>query len=128
MEAHFPPELEQLIEEWIASGRFSSRGHFIEAATGRLLDGETLREIKLARLKAEVQKGLDDLDAGRSQILDRALLERIKGRQDARAAQMRAAIQEGEESANQGGWLEASEVFDWVKAEGRRRLSEGEPD
>lgn len=50
-------------------------------------------------------------------LQDRELLREAKLRQ------LRAMIKEGEGSAKEGGWLEAGDVFDWVKAEGRRRLA-----
>lgn len=51
-------------------------------------------------------------------LQDRELLRETKLRQ------IRALIKEGDASAAAGGWLESSDVFGWVSAEGRRRLPE----
>jgi antitoxin ParD1/3/4 len=50
-------------------------------------------------------------------LQDRELLR------EARLREIRESIREGDASAETGGWLEGGEVFAWVSAEGRKRLS-----
>ena len=61
-----------LIEEQLASGRYGSRGEVIAEALALLSDYVQL-EMKLARLRAEVQKGLE---SGESTPFDMQALKR----------------------------------------------------
>jgi antitoxin ParD1/3/4 len=55
-------EQEQLIKQQIATGQFASEGEVLSEALSLLQRrGEALQN-----LRAEIQRGLDDLDAGRS--------------------------------------------------------------
>jgi len=56
-------EQEKLIEKQLASGHYHSRAEVIREALELLDDVLQLEEAKLARLRAEVKKGLDSGDA-----------------------------------------------------------------
>ena len=66
-------EQERLIEEQLATGRYGSRGEVIAEALALLSDCAQLEQMKLARLRAEIQKGLD---SGESTLLDTQALKR----------------------------------------------------
>ena len=66
-------EQERLIEEQLATGRYGSRGEVIAEALALLSDYAQLEQMKLARLRAEIQKGLD---SGESTLLDIQALKR----------------------------------------------------
>lgn len=52
-------ELEELVAQLVASGRYRSESDVVNAALFCLRDRELLREAKLTALRAEIQKGLD---------------------------------------------------------------------
>ena len=83
MTTSVPQEYQQFIAERIASGRFRSE----EEAVGEAMDLLRRREQKLDALRAEIQAGLDDIDAGRVHLLD---IEDIKRRGYQRLAEQRA--------------------------------------
>lgn len=60
-------EQERLVEEQLATGRYSSRAEVVAEALALLSDHAQLEQIKLERLRAEIQKGLD---SGESAPLD----------------------------------------------------------
>ena len=80
MNVSLTPELERLVRGLVESGRYSSSSEVVREALRLVEEREQLREIRLEALRSEVQKGLDDLAAGRSGPLD---MEAIK--QEARA-------------------------------------------
>lgn len=59
-------QLEAFITEAVEKGRYGSRSEVLREGI-RLVQE---REAKWARFDAEIQKGLDDLDAGRSEDLE----------------------------------------------------------
>ena len=68
-----PPEFQPFVRSGVASGRFRSE----EEAVREGLDLLRRREQKLEALRADLQIGIDDLEAGRSFPLD---IEDIKRR------------------------------------------------
>jgi hypothetical protein len=60
-----------------------------EAALRLLEDHERKQAARFEQLKADVQKGIDDLDAGRSQELTDAVIEDIRARGRAELARRR---------------------------------------
>lgn len=79
-----PSEFEQFVAQRIASGRFRSE----EEAVTEGLDLLRRREQKLDALRAELQVGLDDIEAGRVYPLD---IEDIKRRGHERLSQQKSA-------------------------------------
>lgn len=74
-------QLEAFIGEAVRQGRYGSRSEVLREGV-RLVQE---REAKWVRFEAEVRKGLDDLDAGRSQDAD-AVLDRLRRKYEAMAA------------------------------------------
>ena len=66
MNVSLTPELESIVKAKVDSGMYSSASEVIREA----LRMQYFRELKVARLKAELQKGLDDLEAGRVREID----------------------------------------------------------
>lgn len=64
----FPPEIEERIQEEVASGRFSS-------ASDVLVDAMKIWSQK--ELREEIQKGLDDLDRGDYEEYDEESLGKL---------------------------------------------------
>lgn len=83
-----PPEFQPFVASGIASGRFRSE----EEAVREGLDLLRSREQKLEALRADLQIGLDDLEAGRSFPLD---IEDIKERGRQRLAGSNASRRDG---------------------------------
>jgi antitoxin ParD1/3/4 len=73
MSTTVPREFEQFVAQGIASGRFRSE----EEAAAQAFDLLRRREQKLDTLRAEIQIGVDDIEAGRVFPLD---IEDIKRR------------------------------------------------
>jgi antitoxin ParD1/3/4 len=62
------PQDEALIDNAVKSGRYASRADVLREGLSRVRE----REAQWARFDAEIQKGIDDLDAGRSIPLEEA--------------------------------------------------------
>jgi antitoxin ParD1/3/4 len=83
-------------------------------------------------LPKELQETIRQLvAAGRYPTESEAVADAVRLLQDreilrqAKLRQVQGLIKEGDESAKEGGWLEASDVFGWVRSEGRSRLTSG---
>lgn len=61
MNVSLTAELEAQVQSMVESGRFASQSEVVRAALRLLVD----QEAKLAALRAEIQKGIDDVEAGR---------------------------------------------------------------
>lgn len=59
------PELELLIDRKVKTGRYNSAGEVVREGLRLLDDQDRLREIRRDELREELQKGIDDLRAGR---------------------------------------------------------------
>ena len=75
------PELEQLIERKLATGRYADRGAVIEEA----LEFVQRRDEWIAQAQAGVQRGIEDMKAGRYRTIGtpeeaKALADEIKQR------------------------------------------------
>ncbi len=75
------------------SGRYSSASEVIRAALRLLEDHEREQAVRFEQLKADVQKGIDQLDAGQSRELTAEVFEDIKAR--GRAELVRRRIKSG---------------------------------
>ena len=58
MHISLTPELEKFVQDKVASGRYSSASEVISEGLRLLEEQERLREVKLATLREDIQKGL----------------------------------------------------------------------
>ena len=63
---HLWPDHAALAESLVASGRFNSVGEVLMHAFSLLEDEEAAREARLAKLRAQIEEGLADIEAGRT--------------------------------------------------------------
>lgn len=56
-----PPDDEAFIDEAVRSGRYASRAEVLDEGLGRVRE----REARIAGIRAAVQRGFDDVKAGR---------------------------------------------------------------
>ena len=85
MTVELTAEHEALIERQLATGRYSSRAEVIADALHLLSDQIQLEQIKLKRLRAEVQKGIDsgpptplDMEEVKAEVRRRADERRVR--------------------------------------------------
>jgi antitoxin ParD1/3/4 len=58
------PELEQLIQERVRSGRYTSASEVVREALRLLQDRDELRRLRMDELRVKAAAGLDSLDRG----------------------------------------------------------------
>ena len=68
-------ELEDFIEQLVASGMYSSASEVVRAGLRLLRQQEELHEGRLAQLRDALAQGTTDLDAGRGEALDMAAIK-----------------------------------------------------
>lgn len=64
MDVSLPPDLEQQVAEVVANGRYRDAEHVVRAGLRLLFKAEATRAARLARLRADIQAGVDQLDRG----------------------------------------------------------------
>lgn len=62
---NLPEHQSAFIKEMMKEGRYQNASEVVRAGLRLLEDHEEEQRLKLERLRAEVQKGLDDVEAGR---------------------------------------------------------------
>ena len=67
MNVSLTPQLERLVKEKVASGKYDSASEVMREALRLLEEQEDLNRIKLEALKQDIMLGLADLEAGRYQ-------------------------------------------------------------
>jgi antitoxin ParD1/3/4 len=77
MSLSLQPETERLIEEKVQSGEYNSADEVVRSALCALAKEDQEYAIRVEALRGEIQKGLDELDAGRGVPIDEAF-SRIK--------------------------------------------------
>lgn len=65
MNVSLTSELERIIEQKVKSGLYNSASEVVREGLRLLQQRDEMREAKLNALRAEIQKGIDDLEAGR---------------------------------------------------------------
>ena len=65
MNVSLTPELESIVNQKVESGMYNSASEVVREGLRLLQQRDEMRETKLAALRAEIQKGIDDLEAGR---------------------------------------------------------------
>ncbi len=83
MNISLTPELEKFVQDKVASGRYHSASEVIREGLRLLEEQELIREVRLAALREEIQKGLD---SGPSTPLDMAAIK-TRGRKRLDAVQ-----------------------------------------
>ena len=66
MNVTLPPEMERFIDDLVSRGAYPTREDVVRAGIARLRGDDEDVEAETERLRAMIQIGLDDLDAGRS--------------------------------------------------------------
>jgi antitoxin ParD1/3/4 len=84
MNVSLTPELEKMVAERVASGRYASASEVIREALRLLGERDQLNQ-----LRDDVRLGLDQLDQGRHRPFDHQAVERIKRQARQRAATAR---------------------------------------
>lgn len=64
------PELDRFVKEEVASGHFNNASEVHRAALAEMAREKEERELRLARLRGEIQRGIEDVEAGRVQKLE----------------------------------------------------------
>lgn len=65
MNVSLTPELESVVAAKVKAGQYSSASEVVREGLRLLQHRDQTYEVKLAALRVEIQKGLDDIDAGR---------------------------------------------------------------
>jgi antitoxin ParD1/3/4 len=65
MNVSLTPELEQIVDQKVKSGMYNSASEVVREGLRLLKKRDDDHEAKLNALRAEIQKGIDDLEAGR---------------------------------------------------------------
>jgi antitoxin ParD1/3/4 len=65
MEVNLTPELERLVRDEVAAGRYGDADEVVRDALRRLLEDNELQALKLERLREEIARGDADIAAGR---------------------------------------------------------------
>jgi antitoxin ParD1/3/4 len=73
-------ELEAWIDERVKSGLYRTSSEVVREALRLLREREQLKELRRDELKTRIREGLDDLDAGRSRVLDDGLVADLKAK------------------------------------------------
>lgn len=73
MNVSLTKELEHIVDQKVKSGLYNSASEVVREGLRLLQQRDEIREAKLLALRAEVQKGIDDLEAGRYDNSDIAM-------------------------------------------------------
>ncbi len=65
MNVSLTKELEVIVEQKVKTGLYTSASEVVREGLRLLQQRDEMREAKLKALRAEIQKGIDDLEAGR---------------------------------------------------------------
>ncbi|HZS46882.1 MAG TPA: type II toxin-antitoxin system ParD family antitoxin [Blastocatellia bacterium] len=79
------PELENLVNEQVRSGRYSCASEVVMQALELFRDKDDLRKLRIEELKREIEIGEKELREGKGIILTDEVFEELKNRMRARA-------------------------------------------
>ena len=65
MNVSLTPELEQIVDQKVKSGMYNSASEVVREGLRLLQQRDDMHKEKLNALRTEIQKGIDDLEAGR---------------------------------------------------------------
>ncbi len=88
MNVSLTPELEKLVNEKVASGQYQTASEVVREGLRLLEERDEIREMKLEKLRREIDIGIKQADAGRTKPLD---VEDMKRRIREYAAQHKKA-------------------------------------
>jgi antitoxin ParD1/3/4 len=80
MNVSLTPELEKYVGHKVASGLYSTASEVVRDGLRLLQERDRLFEDRLEQLRTEVNRGIQDLAAGRAAPFDKASLDRIKSK------------------------------------------------
>jgi antitoxin ParD1/3/4 len=80
MNVSLTPQLESYVKRKVMSGMYNSVSEVVREAIRLLEERDRLQEMKLEALRADIKKGLDELDRGEGKPLDIEAIK-AKGRQ-----------------------------------------------
>ena len=69
MNVNLTPELESFVRTKVGTGLYNSASEVVRDALRLLEEQDRVKELKLQLLREEIQKGLDELDAGKTSNL-----------------------------------------------------------
>lgn len=75
MNVNLTPELEAFVRDKVSSGRYNSSSEVVRDALRLFEEQDRIREMKLELLRKEVQKGIDQLEAGE---VSEMMMEEVK--------------------------------------------------
>lgn len=75
MNVSLTPELETLVDSKVKSGLYNSASEVVREGLRLLQQRDEMHEAKLKALRVEIQKGIDDLEAGRFRDGETAMTE-----------------------------------------------------
>ena len=85
MNVSLTPQLENYVKEKVSAGMYNSVSEVMREALRLLEERDTLKEMKLAALRQDLQQGIDSLDNGEGSPLD---MEAIKVKARARQGKL----------------------------------------
>jgi antitoxin ParD1/3/4 len=91
MNISLTPQLEQLVQDRVKSGRYTSASEVVREALRLLESHDRALEARLTQLRGEVDAGLRQLDDGKGLPFDDAAVERIKRRGREKLARAKGA-------------------------------------
>jgi antitoxin ParD1/3/4 len=80
MNVSLTPQLERLVQEKVESGLYNSASEVIREALRLLLEQDELRRLRREELKRQIMVGIEQLNEGRTVVLDEETREGIKKR------------------------------------------------
>lgn len=89
MNVSLTPQLEGLVKQKVASGRYGSASEVLREALRLLEDHEEFRQAQLEELRREVQVGIRALDAGKAVAFGRKTVQAIKAAGRRRLARLK---------------------------------------
>jgi antitoxin ParD1/3/4 len=85
MNVSLTPQLENYVKQKVAAGMYNSVSEVMREALRLLEERDALKDMKLAALRSDLQKGIDELDRGEGTPLDideiKAKARAMSGRQ-----------------------------------------------
>jgi antitoxin ParD1/3/4 len=80
MNIHLTPQLEEMVKARVATGRYTSASELVREALRLFEEREQLHEMRLAELRRDLQKGLDEAARGEGMPFNKEAAEDIKKR------------------------------------------------